>query len=784
MIMDGSYPSLLQGVSQQIVQNRIEGQLTEQVNMLSDAVTGLRRRPGSVFKQSQVIDSDNIPDTLHATYLELGDTGYHVFVNRITGSLRIYDEAFTFVFEHNDSYLQANSTSSIRSVTQSGYTWFLNTEKAPVLGGPKLGQQNPDHSGWVNILTGAYGRTYTVTITLEGYTHTYAYTTPSGTAAGDVALSTPNYIASQLLTAMLADSNLTTRLNIYSDGPYFFFNKKVGYAGAFTDVKITSSAGALYVRTSNKMLVPLSTDLPASLPVEGDGAVMAVGKNPLTYTYYQWVNATGVWKETASYGSSDSITNMPQRLRIEEGVFTYDAPAFEGRLAGNADNNPYAAFVTYGITGISAYQGRLVLLAGGYCCMSASDRPLRFMRSTLEDLRDDDPIEISAGALASASFKYAIPFNKDLILISAAHQAVIPAGNTGITPKNALVLLSSTEAVCTNSVPTIMGRTLMYGTSVSKELFGVGELIPSQYADSQYTANNLTGHIPSYMRGQCRGITSNSGDSSGYFLSAGKLDMVLVNEYLWAGDERVQNAWHKWVFPFNVLSIHSAKGTLVFAFKEGNSILICTIDTRTAQYQQAGIKPTFADAVMSVNVVDNKFTVPVPLRTTSIYSSGILSVATGSLAGEPIPLEDVDPLTWVATTGRSFPSGSAKFGCNYVSLVTPSSALIRDKEGQPILTANTNILRYMVNVKNTGEFNIKTTVTGYPTDDVIDSALTWSSSELGLGRKQEVAYGTVIIPVRAYSNDTDTTLSTDGTREMNIVSIDYTLRGVLKRKRL
>ena len=51
-VYEGVYKSLLQGVSQQTPQEREDGQLGEQVNMLSDPVTGLRRRGGTKFTQA------------------------------------------------------------------------------------------------------------------------------------------------------------------------------------------------------------------------------------------------------------------------------------------------------------------------------------------------------------------------------------------------------------------------------------------------------------------------------------------------------------------------------------------------------------------------------------------------------------------------------------------------------------------------------------------------------------------------------------------------------------
>jgi len=781
MIGDGAYPSLLQGVSQQIVQNRIEGQLTAQNNMLSDIVTGLRRRPGSEYKQTLLTTTG---DSLHSLYLELGDIGYHIYVNPLDGKLRVYDSNWVLVHTTTDLYLVASSAGSIRTVTQGGYTWLLNVEKKPALAPFDPFKRDPRENGWFNILTGAYSKGYSIKVVVDGFDSTYTYNTPSGTDPSHVALSVPEYIATAIVNAMLADVTFTNRFNVYKDGSYVYVTKNPSWMGSFGTLKITTSTGVLFVRASNTMLVSLSTDLPANLPVQADGIICTVGNNPTTHAYYRWDDALSAWVESGDYNSISELVQTPRRLKELNGVFTYDAPVFEGRVSGNDENNPYSAFLTFGITGMSSYQGRLVFLAGGYCCMSASNRPLRFMRSTVVDLKDDDPIEISAGALEAASFRYAVPFNKDLILISSAHQAVIPAGQTGITPKNALVLLSSTETVGIEAEPRVMGRTLMYSTAVSQEFFGLGEMLPSQYSNSQYSANNLTQHIPRYIQGTCRSIVNNSGVSSGFFLSSTELNKVLVNEYLWSGDERVQNAWHKWEFNVPILSMHSAKGSLVITYKLGGNVIICTLDTRTASYQQQGFIPTFADARVDATVVDNTFSVPVHLRDITRVAELRIAQSVGALAGEPVGIDNINTSTWVATTVRSFPSGVVSIGWAFNSAVTPSTALIRDKDRKPVLTANTNILRYLVNVQNTGEFKVLTEVTGYSAENSDTSALLWSSSELGLGEKKAVAYGTINVPVRAFSFDTDTTFSTDGTREMNIVNIEYTLRGVMKRKRI
>ena len=56
MFKTGTYKALIKGVSQQTPQEREDGQLSTQVNMVSDIVNGLRRRGG--FKAQAILDVD------------------------------------------------------------------------------------------------------------------------------------------------------------------------------------------------------------------------------------------------------------------------------------------------------------------------------------------------------------------------------------------------------------------------------------------------------------------------------------------------------------------------------------------------------------------------------------------------------------------------------------------------------------------------------------------------------------------------------------------------------
>jgi len=107
-IFDGVVPSLLQGVSQQIPRERLQGQLSVQMNMLSDLVTGIRRRQGL---QRVGVVSGAVPSTnkVLSKFIELDTKGWNVTVDSSTGTLFAADESYTIQSSVQDDYLIASN---------------------------------------------------------------------------------------------------------------------------------------------------------------------------------------------------------------------------------------------------------------------------------------------------------------------------------------------------------------------------------------------------------------------------------------------------------------------------------------------------------------------------------------------------------------------------------------------------------------------------------------------------------------------------------------------------
>lgn len=787
-ILDGVVPSLLQGVSQQIPRERLPGQLSEQVNMVSDLVTGIRRRPGIQYIDSIGSLGAINPLSVLSQYVELDTTGWHVFLDAKQGNIITFKEDFTVKQVTPAPYVATSDgkADKLRMVVDAGFVWVLNTEKKPVLINQDTGKQDPGRTGFVWVKTGAFSKQYEVTINVvqAGTPSTFSktYTTPTGQNSGDAALSTPEGVANGLFD-LLNGVDKPAWLTVIKAGAYLAFTIAAGYSKC----TVSTSSGNSYLGTSADMTVQLITDLPPNLPAGTDGFVCAVGSSSKALQYYKWILSTKTWQETGTYGSYTAIGDMPQRFGISPtGVANVTAPVFEGRVSGDDENNPYPQFIGKVLTGISAYQGRLVLMSGAYLNFSASNKPTRFMRSTVTQVLSEDPIERGSGSATAASYIYAVPYNRDLIAISATHQSVVPASNSGISPQSAVVLLSTKQAIDTLAQPTVVGRSLMYCAPISSDYFGIGELLPNDTTSSQYITNELTNHIPRYMRGRCRGIAASSAASIALFTSSVDVREVLVHEYLWTPAEKLLSAWHKWVSPLDILSVHFARDILVLALQSGNSLLLCTLDTRDSSYYSSGELKPLLDLYSTANVVDvgdyKAAALPNWLVGVDVNLIGASSTVPG-LVGEPVQILGLDGST--LKIHRSYSGSTVVLGFKYNSVLGLTPPVMKDQNGYAISLDKTTLLRYVPTVQNTGDFDvtISTPKTGALLEDD-GHVLKWASHELGLKRSRIAGQSTVIIPCRTLANETECTFSTDSTRELNVIGVEYTIKTVRKRQRI
>ena len=779
---ESPYESILQGVSQQIPRLRLTGQVGAQVNMLSDPVTGPRRRPGAEFQYSLSLPGCT-SNSVRGWDTDIGGFSIHVVLCVNTGTVLVLNSEYALQATLQDDYLIASAVSQIRATTVNNEFFLANVNINPVIGAPSGGVVSPVRRGFAYVVAGAFNKNYNLTVTTNAGAITATYSTPDAAVAGAAAASQPEKIAEELQASFNAQTiSATLNVTVYRSGPYLYFEG----TGAVTSLVVSTTSGSSFLADSGASKVRLEGNLPAILPAQADGYIVAVGQNK-AFVYYQYDSASVSWLESGAFGSTASITSVPVSLRYNEGTMAWEivSDPFEGRTSGDDDTNPVPDFVANGITGAGSYQGRLVLLVGPQVLLSSSKVSRRFMRSTVTSLLDEDPIAIGSSANSSAKYEYAVPFQKDLLLFSSKYQALIPGSNQAITPRTATVVITSTFQSDMNADPLPIGRTLLYPAPLSADFFGVLEMVSSQYADSQYVSNQATAHLPKYMAGNCRFSASSSVASLVVFGQSGDQQGIVVYQYLWSGDEKVQQAWHQWLMSYPISHAYFSGEALNFLLVQNGVLVGVKIDPKVGVLAAGSGQRPYMDLYSEIEVVANEFTIPAWLLAFDPDVGDLFRLAQsgGDLAGERVGIESFDPMTGTGRTVRSFPDGTVTLGIPYRSLLSPTPPQMRDRNGITIDSGKLTVLRFGVNTQNSSEYQVAVADSAGLSGAYVQGALRWSSSELELGQARTSSYARAIVPARTDAETTSLQIYTDDLGELNIVGLDYVARHNQKIKR-
>lgn len=759
-MLEGTMPSLLQGVSQQIPRERQPGQLGAQLNMLSDPVTGIRRRPPAYNVVTTDLDYSG-DDKLFSAYIERGNDGRHLLIDTVSGRWMLLAKATgAVVSQGQHDYLKASiGATSIQTASVGGLTYILNTEKQPVTSVSNAGKQDPKTTGFVRILSGAFTKSYEVSV--NGVS--IEYTTPN--SDGSAFNASPVGIASNLFTKLTGAGVH----GISQDGATLFFQGSA-------PLVVTTAAGTTYAVASNQSRVSQETDLPANMPATAEGAMCAVGSAGADTTWYRYNHSSRSWVEDGAYGSISRISNMPLELASDDNIIVRD---FEGRLAGDDETNVNPYFVDNGyITGIAAFQGRLVLLSGAGVSMSASGLYQRFFRSTVTSLLDTDRIDIASASAQDSTFRTAMQFNRDLVVFGDSMQAVIP-GTGIVTPSNASVSLTS-EVSCDSRVrPMLTGQTLLYPNRRNSEYAGLLEFIPSSYTSSQYVTQDATAHLPRYIPGRVMEMHVSSVTNIGFVRYSGNRNALLVYEYMWGADAaKAQAAYHTWEFQQEVLTLHAlSESMVVFVKSSTGKVQMLRIDPREGFVAGAPYDVPYIDSPLEVYVQGRTFPLPQALRYAGITKEDVaVAFPANGMAGSEAGIESIDSNCNV-TCVRGVKDGLYHVGLRFTSSMTLTPPMLKDQNDNIVGSNSVRLLRLDTAVRNTGDFMIKVVNTSRDVNENFEDAVVLlNSKELSLGRTIKSDVSNLIIPCRTIASTTDVSFTTDGTLELNVLDVSYMLK--------
>lgn len=204
MKASSSYAPQLRGVSQQIPQERGPGQISEQINMLSDPVEGLSRRHGSLMVAEKstglawVAAADEDVKGYRTFSYSSGGNDYEVMVrhaSRPSGSTlpalmgfnRTTGQFLTYARPVTDAQLDLMEQGGVSAITNVGkYLFMAGHSTLPTATSTDLWAAADNQAKsvlWVR--GGAYSRTYKATVTKTDNTQvSFEYTTPKSSYPG------------------------------------------------------------------------------------------------------------------------------------------------------------------------------------------------------------------------------------------------------------------------------------------------------------------------------------------------------------------------------------------------------------------------------------------------------------------------------------------------------------------------------------------------------------------------------------------------------------------------
>jgi len=144
-----------------------------------------------------------------------------------------------------------------------------------------------------------------------------------------------------------------------------------------------------------------------------------------TYYIRSAVYTGGAWRyqlKTSKAATTAISVTAGSAGSCEIKLTTYNDFAWQKRVAGDLETNPDPGFIDNGITGLFNFQDRLGMITAGEVIFSGTGDYFNFFKTTVRDLDVSDPFAAAPNLEDGDALKYAVPFERDLVLVSTRAQ--------------------------------------------------------------------------------------------------------------------------------------------------------------------------------------------------------------------------------------------------------------------------------------------------------------------------------------------------------------------------
>lgn len=577
MEVQGSYGRILQGVSQQPSEVRLAGQVTKMVNALPDVVAGTKNRIGTTHAFRLLMNNLH-PDTYiyHYRRGEDEEEYFVIFQPNIDPVIYAADGTLCVVTmgAGASNYIRsAKPRETLQLMTVGDFTFTLNRTVPVTLRADKSAPM--DNQVILFVAYANYGATYKVII--NGVTAA-SHTTPNGTAGDEPQIKT-DYVAEQirlLLETWDAAGNYTFTIKANC----IFISRVDG--ASFTISTIDGAKGEDLVAIKHR--VSTTSLLPSNAP---DGYLIQIwttGSKPESRYWLKADNSQGstvVWQETLApdmrLGFDKSTLPFTLiRTDIVAGIpqFDYVAGEWEDRQVGDDLTNPFPSIINEDapqpISSIMMVQNRLLMTSQEAVVASRTSRFFDYFRYTTLASIDTDPFDCFADINEVYNILYGITLDGDVVLFTEDQQFILPCDK--VLTNATAVIRPATQFQITRAVrPVPAGESVMFAFD-SDAYSGLREFFTDSFTDTK-KAQPITSHVNRYIKGTILDLEASSNISRAFVLSTMERNKLFVYDWLWQGTEKVQSAWHEWVWPSDTIihAVRYSKEKVYMVIERGSS---------------------------------------------------------------------------------------------------------------------------------------------------------------------------------------------------------------------
>lgn len=557
-LLNGSFPSLINGVSQQPDNQRLPTQGAEQINGVSSLMDGLYKRPPTEHI-ARVNSSNYAYPYVH--YIDRDKTEKYI-VLATKGGIQVAGADGTlypvYGSDADMAYLQCDSPNiDLKFLTVADTTFVLNRTKITALTTDVTAV--PPYQALIWVREGSYKCNYKINIT--GYAQPDYETTEANPSTIQTI-----WIATQLYTQLVTFLGPTWTALQEENAIWL---KKVDNTPFVINVSDDNGNHNMSLITDQ---VQHFTDLPE---VAVNGYTTRVLGNIESDSDDYWVAFStygnkafgkGLWREYIAPGSrfKFDLTTLPHILTRKQDVdgtitgtvgsiyFNFSTAPFDDRLAGDEKSCPAPSFIGNTLSDVFLHRGRLGFLSKGFLCMSQAGELFNFWRQTATSLLDSDPIDVAVAHERAVNLRHAISYEADLVVFADHTQFTVKGGDI-LSPKTVSVQVA-TEYSSHLDTPPVHAESSLYFPFDNGSFSGMREyFIVNQ--SLQKEAASITEHCSRYIQGSITKIAVANSSNMLVCLSDVNRSKTWVYSWYYNGGQKVQSSWGQWNFGNNTVVV-------------------------------------------------------------------------------------------------------------------------------------------------------------------------------------------------------------------------------------